>query len=150
MTKPRWEEILDEFAYPAEDATYTTREREMAEQIADLENTIRTLHEPVVDQRSLKYYASETKSWLRPETLNTNGSMMLKPFFDTIEQYQKEVYCDGEGGIASHNIPSNVCVKLFNPQTGEDMWAKVKWVEPTMMMGCGCWDGIKIVAELDK
>ena len=148
-TKQRWEQILEEFWSSDEDTTYTTLERELAEHIAELEQHIKELTEPTPDEAALNRYARDKKDWISEETLNTDGSMMLKPFLESVEFFQKEVYCDGKGGIASHNIPSSVFVKVVNPKTGEDMWANVKWIEASMLMGCGCWDGIKIVAELD-
>jgi hypothetical protein len=76
--------------------------------------------------------------------------MMLKPFLKTVESYQKEVLCDGKGRIASHGLSSAVHVKLFNKKTGKWTYGDVQWIEPSMMMGCGCWNGIFIVAETDE
>lgn len=146
--KNRWEQILEEFGHPVLDS-HTTLERELAEHIAELEEHIKFIQGPIIDQSAIDRYHRDTKSWIREETLNHNDTMMLKPFLESVEHYQKEVYCDGKGHIASHGIPSSVIVKVINPKTGEDVWANVKWIEPTMLMGCGCWDGIKIVAELD-
>lgn len=148
-TKPRWERILEEFGHP-EDELISSLERELAEHIAELEEHIKFIQESIIDQSAIDRYQRDTKSWIREETLNHNDTMMLKPFIESVEHYQKEVCCDGKGHISSHGIPSSVIVKVINPNTGEDVWANVKWIEPTMLMGCGCWDGIKIVAELDE
>ena len=97
-------------------------------------------------------YERDKKDWQREETMNRKyeNSMMLKPFLESVQSYQKEVYCDGQGHIASHNIASGVHVKLFNKKTGEYTYGDVQWVEPSMLMGCGCWNGIFIIAETDE
>lgn len=148
MTKNRWEEILDEFSYPEEDTTYTTRERELAEHIAELEKHINELSEPTPDEFALTQYAYEKKAWMCEETLNHNSTMLLKPFHESVERYQQEVLCNGKDGIASHNLQSDVYVKVVDPRTGDYTWNSVKWIEPLSMMGCGCWKGILIVAEM--
>jgi len=99
---------------------------------------------------AIERYERDKKDWQREETMNCHGSMMLKPFLNKIESYQKEVLCNGKDGIASHGLQSVVHVKLFNKQTGEYTYGDVKWIEPSMMMGCGCWDGIYIIAETDE
>jgi hypothetical protein len=95
-------------------------------------------------------YEREKKDWIREEQMNRDGTMMLKPFLEQVGSYQKEVLCNGKDGIASHGLQSTVYVKVFNKSTGEWIYADVKWIEPSMLMGCGCWNGIKIVAETDE
>lgn len=146
-TKNRWEQILEEFGHP-EDETYSMLERELAEHIAELEQTINRIAEPEPDEVALKGYARDKKDWIREETLNHNDTMMLKPFLESVEHYQKEVYCDGKKSIASHGIQSEVYVKVVDPRTGDYTWNSVKWIEPLRLMGCGCWKGILIVAEM--
>jgi hypothetical protein len=104
------------------------------------------------DKDAVDRYERDKKAWQREETMNRKyeNSMMLKPFLDDVQKYQKEVLCDGKTGIASHNIPSSVHVKLFNKKTGEYTYGDVQWIEPSMMMGCGCWNGIFIIAETDE
>lgn len=96
-------------------------------------------------------YEKEKADWIREETMNRpyENSMMLKPFLETVEKYQKEVWCDGKGRIASHNLPSAVHVKLFNKKTGKWTYGDVQWIEASRVAGCGCWDGIYIIAETD-
>jgi hypothetical protein len=96
-----------------------------------------------------EYYESLKKEWVREETINKHGEMMLKPFVEEVIGLQKEVLCNGENSIASHKLQSSVIVQIFNPTTGHITYGSVKWVEPSTMMGCGCWDGIKIIAEED-
>lgn len=145
--KNRWEQILEEFGHPVLDS-HTTLERELAEHIAELEQTINQIAEPTPDEWALKGYARDKKDWIREETLNHNGTMMLNPFLESVEEYQKEVHCNGKNAIASHAIQSKVYVKVVDPRTGDYTWNHVKWIEPTRLMGCGCWDGILIVAEM--
>lgn len=124
---------------------------ELRSRIADLEDTIKTILEPAVNEQDVKYYEKKKKEWLREEKLNTREqTMMVKPFMEEVQSLQKEIHCDGKTGIASHNIQSAVHVEVYDPVTGESQWAKVKWLEAMTMMGCGCWDGIKLVAELDN
>jgi hypothetical protein len=95
-------------------------------------------------------YEREKADWIREETMNESNSMMLKPFLETVENYQKEVLCNGKGSIASHHLSSLVHVKLFNKKTGEWTYGDVQWIEASRIPGCGCWDGIFIVAEVDE
>ncbi len=107
---------------------------------------------PEANKDSIDRYERDKKDWQREETMNRKyeNSMMLKPFLESVEGYQKEVYCNGKTGIASHNIQSSVHVKMFNKKTGEYTYGDVQWIEPSMLMGCGCWDGIYIIAETDE
>ena len=98
----------------------------------------------------LNKYEREKVEWMKPETINSNGSMMVKPFLDEVTSYQKEILCNGNSGIASHKLQSTVQVKMVHPITGEIIYGDVKWVEPSRLPGCGCWDGIVIIAEQEN
>jgi hypothetical protein len=113
---------------------------------------LQRLLSPEANKDAIDRYERDKKDWVREETMNRKyeNCMMLKPFLDSVQGYQKEVLCDGKTGIASHNIPSSVHVKLFNKKTGEYTYGDVQWIEPSMMMGCGCWNGIFIIAETDE
>jgi len=98
----------------------------------------------------LNKYECEKVEWMKPETINSNGSMMVKPFLDEVASYQKEILCNGSSGIAIHKLQSTVQVKMVHPATGEIIYGDVKWIEASRLMGCGCWDGIVIIAEQEN
>jgi hypothetical protein len=98
---------------------------------------------------NVMHFEQKKKEWMHAETMNTEGSMMLKPFFDEITELQNEVLCNGKDSIASHRLQSTVRVKLFDRNAGKYIYGDVKWIEPSIMSGCNCWDGIFIIAESD-
>jgi hypothetical protein len=95
-------------------------------------------------------YERKKVEWMKPDTINSNGRMMVKPFLDEVASYQKEILCDGSSSIASHKLQSSVQVRVIHPITGEIIYGDVKWIEPYALPGCGCWDGIVIVAEQES
>ena len=64
--------------------------------------------------------------------------MLVKQFAGRVATIAEEVGCDGAGNISSHEMPSSVRVEV------EDDAAEYEVVdiEPFIMMGCMCWDGI--------
>jgi hypothetical protein len=119
--------------------------------ISELQERISMLENQVINQAAIDRYEVEKRAWVRDkEEINSySNSMMLKPFLESVEQYQKEVHCNGKDAIASHNLQSSVDIKMFNKKTGEWVYGCVQWVEASRLGGCGCWSGIRIIAECD-
>jgi hypothetical protein len=66
--------------------------------------------------------------------------MTVKELLDKINKLNKEIQCDGNT-IASHKIKSSVIVS-----DTENRYEIVD-IQPTMLFGCGCWDGIDIIIK---
>lgn len=67
--------------------------------------------------------------------------MFVKDFAETVASIANEVSCDGGTSIASHKIRSSVRV-LVDGDDNEDAEYDLVEVEPSMLLGCGCWDGV--------
>lgn len=67
--------------------------------------------------------------------------MFVKDFEKAVSLIAKEVACDGGTSIASHKIRSSVSV-VVDGDDDEDAEYELMAVEPSMLMGCGCWDGV--------
>jgi len=64
--------------------------------------------------------------------------MLVKQFAETVADLAKEIGCDGKGGFGSHGIPSRISVYCEN----NDEEYEFVGLEPSRLLGCGCWDGI--------
>lgn len=67
--------------------------------------------------------------------------MFVKDFAGAVASIANEVSCDGGTSINSHKIGSSVSV-FVEGDDNEDAEYELVEVEPSMLPGCGCWDGI--------
>ena len=141
----RWVDVLEDFDFDG--TTKDVRVERMAKHIAALEDMLTSVRLTPVENMLLTHHEVDTAEWMRPETLNLDGAMMVRHFLHDVQRLQDGILCDGSQGIASHTIQSHTLVKLVNPTTGNISYGNVKWVAATRMMDCGCEDGITIVAE---
>lgn len=64
--------------------------------------------------------------------------MLVKQFASRVAEIAEEIGCDGAGNISSHKMPSSVTVVIED----DDADYEVVDIEPSIMIGCMCWDGI--------
>lgn len=72
----------------------------------------------------------------------------VKQFAEVVGQLAKEIACDGGESIASHRLSSRVEVYVEDVDI-HDMYELVD-VQASMLPGCGCWDGIRLVIRRVK
>lgn len=60
----------------------------------------------------------------------------------------EEIGLKEDGTIASHPLKPDIYVYSNDPTDDYDY--EVVAVEPTMMLGCGCWDGVRIIISRSK
>ena len=59
---------------------------------------------------------------------------------------QNEIGGDGETNTGSHtNPPTDINFHISNPELDIDL--ELEEIEPQMLPGCGCWDGITFVLK---
>lgn len=68
-------------------------------------------------------------------------TMTVKEFSKSVNTIADEVCCDGGIGIASHKIPSTVSIWM-DGEDDDNAEYELTEVIPSMLPGCGCWDGI--------
>lgn len=66
--------------------------------------------------------------------------MTLSELIRQLQAIQTEVGCDGEA-IYSHKLKSRVVIDT--PTATYEVDA----IEPTLLPGCGCWDGVRIMIK---
>lgn len=66
-------------------------------------------------------------------------NMTVSEFKEQTDKLATEICCDGKK-IASHTIKSTVSVHCLNSHDNYE----IVDLQPSMLMGCGCWDGIII------
>lgn len=72
--------------------------------------------------------------------------MFVKEFSGRVASIASEVGCDGGQNIASHAIGSSVTVTV----EGDESKYEIVDIEPSMMFGCGCWDGIALTIKRER
>ena len=68
--------------------------------------------------------------------------MFVKHFAEDVARMAQEVACDGKGNIGAHHLPSRVTIMCDDPN--DDNEYELVAIEPSLVIGCGCWDGIDI------
>lgn len=67
----------------------------------------------------------------------------VKQFKDAVDVVADEVCCDGGTSVNSHKIPSSL--SAYCPES--DDWFDIVEVEASIMPGCGCWHGMRLILK---
>lgn len=79
---------------------------------------------------------------------NNNEPLTFEDFDKSYRMIVEEIGLKGDGTIASHPLKPDI--HIYSDDPTDDYDYDIVAVEPKIMLGCGCWDGIRIIISRAK